>query len=183
MAGLLSGCAQRSAEPAAPASAEDRAVTSAAPAAELPPPAEAAPAAPAPAPQGLDKLRDTEAGQSDDFPDLEAAERALNQAKSDLDRLALAEPVRPVGRAGSADGASASRAEKKDAKRPAPSAAPASNAPNVCESACRAFASLSRAARAVCRLDGDSGAHCTHAKRVVSDSQSRVSSCACPAAE
>jgi hypothetical protein len=183
---LLSACAQRSAEPAAPASAEDQTAARYAPA--PPPPAEAAPAAPAPvlAPQGLDKPKSAEAARDDEFPNLEAAERALNQAKSDLDRLALAEPMKAVGRTGSADSASASRAEKKDAKRPASSAAgaaPASNAPNVCENACRAFASLSRAANAVCRMDGDNGAHCTRAKRVVSDSQSRVASCACQAAE
>ncbi|MEP7052510.1 MAG: hypothetical protein ABJB12_19240 [Pseudomonadota bacterium] len=179
MGWLLSACAQRSAEPAAPASAEDRAVVQAAPGAEPPPPAEAAPPAPALARQGLDKPKSADAAQDDEFPNLEAAERALNQAKSDLDRLALAEPVKVVGRA---DGAAASRAEKKDTKRPASSAAgaaPASNAPNVCENACRTFASLSRAANAVCRLDGDNGAHCARAKRVVSDSQSRVNNCAC----
>jgi hypothetical protein len=134
-------------------------------------------------PQGLDKPKSAEAARDDEFPNLEAAERALNQAKSDLDRLALAEPMKAIGRA---DSASASRAEKKDAKRPASSgagAAPVSNAPGVCENACRAFASLSRAASAVCRMDGDNGAHCTRAKRVVSDSQSRVASCACQAAE
>ena len=182
MGWLLSACAtQRSAEPAAPASAEDRAAGSSATAAEPASPVQAAPPA-APAPQGLDRPESDEATRDDEFPDLEAAERALNQAKSDLDRLALAGPLPAVGRAGSADGSSASKAEKKDAKRPAPSAAraaEASSAPNVCENACRAFASLSRAAGAVCRLDGDNGAHCTHAKRVVADCQLRVSSCAC----
>lgn len=182
MAGLLSACAQRSAEPAAPASAEAQTAARYAPA--PPPPAEAAPAAPALMPQGLDKPKSAEAARDDEFPNLEAAERALNQAKSDLDRLALAEPMKAIGRAGSAD--SASRAEKKDAKHPAPSAAgaaPAGNAPGVCENACRAFASLSRAANAVCRMDGDNGAHCTRAKRMVSDSQSRVASCACQPTE
>jgi hypothetical protein len=143
-----------------------------------------APAEAAPAPQGLEQPKRAEAERDDEFPNLEAAERALNQAKSDLDRLALAAPMPALGRTSSADGAS--KAEKKDAKRSAPSAAgaaPANNAPNLCENACRAFASLSRAASAVCRLDGDNGAHCTHAKHVVSDSQQRVASCACPPQE
>ncbi|MEO8903969.1 MAG: hypothetical protein ABI488_16685 [Polyangiaceae bacterium] len=188
MGALLSACAtQRSAEPAAPASAEDRAAPSSVPAAEPASPVEATPApAIVPAPQGLDKPKSAEAARDDEFPNLEAAERALNQAKSDLDRLALAAPMPVVGRASSADGASADKAEKKDAKRASPSAAgtaAASTAPSLCDNACRAFASLSRAASAVCRLDGDNGAHCTHAKHVLSDSQLRVASCACQAGD
>lgn len=179
LSGLLSACAtQRSAEPSAPASAEEQAPTKySAPAAEPGSPVQAPPPA-APAPQGLDQPKSHEAVQTDEFPDLAAAERALNQAKSDLDRLALAAPMPTVGR----DGSAADKVEKKAAKRSAGSAAaaaPASNAPSVCENACRAFASLARAANAVCRLDGDGGAHCAHAKRVVADSQLRVSSCAC----
>ena len=181
---LLSACAtQRSAEPAAPASAEDKAVTSTAPAAEPASPIEAAPPPPAaaPAPQGLDQPKSAESARDEEFADLAAAERALNQAKSDLDRLALAAPMPAVGRASSADGTS--KAEKKDAKPSAAGAAAPSAAPSMCENACRAFASLSRAASAVCRLDGDRGAHCTHAKRVVTDSQQRVASCSCQAGD
>ena len=43
----------------------------------------------------------SKANQKDDeqsSASLEAAERALNQAKADLDRLALAEPAPTVGR-------------------------------------------------------------------------------------
>lgn len=143
---------------------------------------EAAPAPPgaAPAPQGLEQRKAEESPAKDkelEFATVEAAERALNQAKSDLDRLALAEPS-PVQSRRAADGA-----EKKSAPRaqaPSPAGAAASAAPNPqCEDACRAFASLSRAASAVCRLDGDSGAHCGRAKRMVSDSERRVSSCVC----
>jgi len=171
---LFTACAAtRHEEKAAPAaSPANEGVTSASGYAE-PPPA-------APAPQGLSEPKSAEEAQTRDeeFTTLEAAERALSQAKSDLDRLALAEPAPPPSR-------SADRAEKKDSKR-APSAAgaaaPATSGPNAqCDNACRAFASLTRAASAVCRLDGDGGAHCTHAKRVVSDSERRVSSCTCPA--
>jgi len=173
---LFTACAAtRHEDEAAPAaSPANEGVTSASGYAEAPPP----PAAPAP--QGLSEPKSAEAAQDRDeeFTSLEAAERALNQAKSDLDRLALAEPAPSPSR-------SADRAEKKDSKR-APSAAgapaPATAGPNAqCDNACRAFASLTRAASAVCRLDGDGGAHCTHAKRVVSDSERRVSSCTCPA--
>ena len=170
---------QRSEAPAAPAASPNSVspATESAPALE---PAPASPAAaPAPAPQGLDQPKAEESARDEEFTTLEAAERALNQAKADLDRLALAEPTPTLGRG------AASGAEKKDAKR-APSAAGASadgvSAPNAqCENACRAFASLTRAASAVCRLDGDNGTHCSHAKRVVSDSERRVANCTCPA--
>ena len=104
---------------------------------------------PAGGPQGLDQPKSKAAEDEAEFTNLEAAERALNQAKADLDRLALAEPAPSVGRNATADRA----AEKKDTKSTAraPSAAGAaaptkSNA--VCEDACRAFSSLTRAANA-----------------------------------
>jgi hypothetical protein len=178
---LLASCAEpRAAEPAAPASSPDKASFATAPAAE-PVPAAAPPAA-APAPQGLDQARSAESSAKDEeLTTLEAAERALNRAKSDLDRLALAEAPVQVGRAAPADGApKAEKKEKAAHARAGAGAAAASSAPNaLCDNACRAFASLSRAANAVCRLDGDSGSHCSRAKRVVADSQQRVANCAC----
>jgi hypothetical protein len=173
---LASACG-RNGESAAPAASPNSETVTSAPVLEKEP---AAPPAAAPAPQGLDQPKSAESNRDEEFTTLEAAERALNQAKSDLDRLAMAEPAPTVGRS-AADGA-----EKKDAKRGAPSAAgasaPATAAPaGQCDNACRAFASLTRAASAVCRLDGDSGTHCSHAKRVVSDSERRVANCTCPA--
>ena len=171
-------CATRHGEEtAAPAASPSNAEVTAAPALDKEP---TAPQAAAPAPQGLDQPKSSEAGGFEDFTTLDAAERALNQAKADLDRLAIAEPTPTLGRA-AADGA-----EKKDSKRGAPRAAGAAESTTAgpsaqCDNACRAFASLTRAASAVCRLDGDSGAHCSRAKRVVSDSERRVSSCTCPA--
>jgi len=142
---------------------------------------------PAPAPAaglpGLDGSNSKAAEDEAEFSNVEAAERALNQAKADLDRLALAEPAKTVGRSSTAKRDS----EKKDTKpaERAPSATGAaapmrSNA--VCEDACRAFSSLTRAANAVCRLDGSSGAHCTRAKHVLADAQQRVASCSCASA-
>ncbi|HEX2669514.1 MAG TPA: hypothetical protein VHM25_01515 [Polyangiaceae bacterium] len=182
----FAACA-RSAEPSAPsASATSASPTVPGAPAEAKPESAAVPApAPLPAggPQGLDQPKSKAADDEAEFADLEAAERALNQAKADLDRLALAEPAPSVGRNATADRA----AEKKDAKSAAraPGAAGAaaptkSNA--LCEDACRAFSSLTRAANAVCRLDGSSGAHCTRAKHVLADAQQRVASCSCPSA-
>lgn len=177
------GCA-RSPEASAPAaSATSPANTNdaAPPAAEAAPIAAPASPAPAPAPQGLSDESRKGAALDQEFSTLEAAEQALNQAKADLDRLALAEPAKELGRSA---GSSGSATEKKDrAAQPPKASAAAETAPNLCENACRAFSSLSRAASAVCRLDGKGGSHCAHAKRVLADSQLRVASCSCPTAD
>jgi hypothetical protein len=179
---LVTGCA-RSQQASAPAASSTASDFAAAPTEA----AEEAPASAAPAPQGLDQAREPEAnkalGLDDEFKNLESAEQALNQAKADLDRLALAQPAPVVGRSAASNRATEKK-ETKGAPPPAAGAA-ASASPNaVCENACRAFSSLSRAASAVCRLDSSStGAHCSHAKRVVADSQQRIASCTCPAAK
>jgi len=138
--------------------------------------------APAPAArEGLDAQKSKGAAEEAEFSSLEAAERALDQAKADLDRLALAAPSPVVGRSAAADRA-AEKKESRAERAPSPAGAAApSNANGLCENACRAFSSLSRAASAVCRLDGNSGTHCTRAKRVLAESQQRVASCSCPA--
>jgi hypothetical protein len=178
------GCA-RAPEASAPAASATSPASSnyaAPPAAEAAPIAPASPA-PAAAPQGLDDESRSRKGAALDqeFATLEAAERALNQAKADLDRLALAEPAKELGRSAASGGAS----EKKDrAAEPPKASAAGSTAPSaLCENACRAFSSLTRAANAVCRLDGNGGSHCTHAKRVLADSQVRVASCSCSVAD
>lgn len=176
-------CAQRAPEATAPSASAVGTPSPSPPAAEAAPIAAPASPAPAEAPQGLDG--ESGQGKSDDldreFATLEAAEQALNQAKADLDRLALAKPSpEPAMKRRSA---SAGPEENDKAAAPATRAgAPAGSAPSaLCENACRAFSSLSRAASAVCRLDGKDGAHCARAKRMRADSQQRVTSCACTA--
>jgi hypothetical protein len=142
-------------------------------------------AAPAPAPpaarDGLDASKSKRAQDEAEFSTLDAAERALNQAKADLDRLALAEPSPTVGHNSAADRA-AEKKENKPGRAPSAAGAPApTKSSAVCDDACRAFSSLSRAASAVCRLDGSSGTHCSHAKHVLADAEQRVASCSCPA--
>ncbi|MEO6602364.1 MAG: hypothetical protein ABIQ16_20955 [Polyangiaceae bacterium] len=174
-------CAQRAPEATAPSATSGATNYASPPATEVAPVAAPASPRPAPAPQGLadESGKRKSAELDDEFATLEAAERAFNQAKSDLDRLAIAEPSPTAGRSAPSDGA----AEKKDsssAKAPK-SVATASSAPSeLCDNACRAFSSMSRAASAVCRLDGSSGAHCAYAKRVLADSRLRVASCSCP---
>jgi len=183
---LLFGCgAQQRAEAPASATSQDQAAQlSSAPAAPEPAP-------PPAAPQGLDQPKSAESSVPVDseelrFTTVEAAERALLQAKSDFDRLAMNEPPAPMTAAPAAAPApekSAPRSQKKDRARASAGAAAEAtgSAPsNPCENACRALSSMSRAANAVCRLDGESGTHCAHAKQVVTDSQRRITSCVCP---
>lgn len=166
--------APRSPEPSAPASAERDArpaAPAAAPAAAPPPPLAA---------QGLDSPKPEAARDEAEFSTLDAAERALNQAKADLDRLALAEPSPVIGHDASADRAAEKKVTNKPSRASAAGAAAPAKSNAVCEETCRAFSSLSRAAHAVCRLDGSKGNHCSHAKQVLADAQQRVASCSCP---
>jgi hypothetical protein len=48
-----------------------------------------------------------------------------------------------------------------------------------CETACKAFLSLERAAVAICRLGGDADSRCTLARRTVEKNRQRISECAC----
>ncbi|HEX2875298.1 MAG TPA: hypothetical protein VHP33_28800 [Polyangiaceae bacterium] len=125
------------------------------------------------------------------------AEALLEKARADLDRLALNEQGAP-GRA--AAGAAApspapspppatataprdlKRAEKSSAadEAAAPAAPPApAKEPNACETACKAFSSLTRASDAVCRLDTDGGKRCERARQIRADASQRVASCGC----
>ena len=142
-------------------------------------PAPAAAPAPAAGPQGLDATKSKAAQDETEFSSLEAAERALNQAKADLDRLALAEPAPSLGGNATSDRAAEKKASKAERTPGAAGSAAPAKANGVCEDACRAFSSLSRAASAVCRIDGSTGTHCNHAKHVLADAEQRVASCSC----
>jgi hypothetical protein len=69
----------------------------------------------------------------------------------------------------------------------APTSAPAeeaeSGAPNECELACRAFASMRRSAERICSLTGDADARCTRARSRVDEAAQRIAraQCACSA--
>ncbi len=84
---------------------------------------------------------------------LPEAERALEQARNELE-------------GGLPGGAKADREASGDERD--------------CATACRAFASLKRAAAAVCRLAGPEGQpRCTRARNVVADGEQRVAGCGC----
>jgi hypothetical protein len=87
-----------------------------------------------------------------EYQTIEEAETALSGAKTELDKL-LTKP-----------GGGADRLATDDAR---------------CENACKAFASMKRAADAVCRLAGDPDARCKKARTLVKSSEARVAVCKC----
>jgi hypothetical protein len=137
-----------------------------------PPPADAnksateAPAAPAPAAAPRLEEEAAEARPSD-APKSTKAERAEPSTLAEAEaEFTLAQ--RELENALVAFGDGADRAQKNAAGTP------------VCANTCRAFASLSRAAAAVCRLDAPNGTRCANASETVDRARSRVASCACP---
>jgi hypothetical protein len=116
---------------------------------------------------------------------LAEAEAQLEQARAELDRLALNAPgasatagapapaAQPAPERERAEGA----ATADEAQAPAP--APPAKAASTCETACKAFASLERAGDAVCRLDIDGGERCQRARRIQRDAAQRVAACGC----
>jgi hypothetical protein len=160
---LLAGCAARP-KAEAPASA---------PATEM-----AAPGAP---------------GGADEPQTLAEAEARLDRARADLDQLALNDAAAPPAAAGAAapttapappapaPKAAAPRdearaADKAEAEAPERTRA---NPVNACDTACKAFSSLSRASDAVCRLDSEGGKRCERARQIQQDASRRVASCGC----
>jgi len=122
------------------------------------------------------------------------AEARLEKARLNLERLALNQPTRPPAAAGASPAPpsvtmapapspvaprdEARRAEKStSASADAAATAPAQE-PSVCETACKAFSSLTRASDAVCRLDTE-GKRCVRARQIRDDASQRVSSCGC----
>jgi hypothetical protein len=108
------------------------------------------------------------------YQTLAEAENALEKAKAEIEQLAFAQPPPSSVSAGAPPSA------KKEGADKAAEAPGEQRADSGCGNACRAFASLLRAANAVCRLDAEGGDRCARAKLVVSDAERRVSSCGCP---
>lgn len=156
LAGLAAGCAKSSEAPAAA------------------PAQESSPGAPA-------TLSAGEEPQT-----LADAEALLERSRADLDRLALNQAAPPPP-------AAAGAAAPTTAPAPAPAAAPRDEARSAdkaeaeaprakevsaCDTACKAFSSLTRASDAVCRLDTE-GKRCERARQIQQDASHRVASCSC----
>jgi hypothetical protein len=154
---VLAACA-RSAEPPPGTGGESGPAETKQESAPPPPAAPPAAAQPTPAPASE--------GRALDAPKSALEERAEPSTLAEAEaELALAE--RELESA-LAPGAS-SRAEKKGG----------GDGASPCERTCRAFASLSRAAAAVCRLEQPNGERCTRANDALGRARARVSSCAC----
>jgi hypothetical protein len=117
---------------------------------------------------------------------LAEAEALLEQAKADLDRLALNEV--PPSSAGAAAPAAAPPApvtapspapERKSSADDKPRDDAASSQGRTCDTACKAFSSLTRASDAVCRLDTEGGRRCERARQIRDDAAQRVATCGC----
>ena len=152
------------------------------------------------APAGSPEAAPTAAQDEREPATLAEAEALLEKARGDLDRLALNEPgapppvtAAPPAAAGAAapsmvpaptPHAQAQRADKSAADSASVSDGAAEEAPrtkevSACETACKAFSSLTRASDAVCRLDCDGGQRCERAKKIREDASRRVASCGC----
>jgi hypothetical protein len=153
------------------------------------PAATPAPAGAPPSPVTNETSKEDSEGEPTTLADAEAL---LEKARADLDRVALNTPP-PAMAAGAAAPPPASipapspaRAERRADKASSASAAdeagavaPAAQQPNGCETACKAYSSLTRASDAVCRLDAEGGKRCQRARQIREDASQRVASCGC----
>ncbi|MDF3069407.1 MAG: hypothetical protein K0R38_5008 [Polyangiaceae bacterium] len=114
---------------------------------------------------------------------LAEAEALLEKSRAELDRLALSSEADAEATSGAAAPAPApapasapARAESREERA---DAQPQAKAESPCQSACRAFSSLSRASEAVCRLEADGGKRCERARQIRDDASQRVAGCGC----
>jgi hypothetical protein len=146
----------------------------------VPAPAEAEPAAPSPEDRAVQEREPEEMrsnpgnAYSQQSDDLESAQAELEHARVELNRALSARA--PRAKSGGGAPAAASRGAAADA---APAKAEKKSAESSCATACRAFASLERAADAVCRITGEKDGRCAHAHAVVSDAKQRLAVCTC----
>jgi hypothetical protein len=99
---------------------------------------------------------------------LTLAERELARADAELDALA-------------APGRASSDAAREHPADQGPGSQPRRRAPSPtdCATVCKAFASLTRARDAICRIDGSGGARCAHANAIVERHATSRETCRC----
>lgn len=186
-ASAIVGCARRYSDVA----------TSPAEGAPPAPPPPAAEPAPAPAPAAPSSLQSEERDESESSRQTPiSAESAgpltLDQAVAEFERAKteLEGALRLSANATSGSGAPGAGAAAPARARPSSPPRATADAPKdraekkaqsetSCQTACRAFASLERAADSVCRLAGPKDARCTRAQEIVTAHTPRVASCGC----
>ena len=129
------------------------------------PPTAAAPTTPGPSGSALLPPKD----ESESFSTLEEAQKALDKAEGELSVFGPAPEAKKASKA------------PPPAKTSPSAARPLSEADPRCENACKAFASLERAAKGVCRLTKEDDARCVRARSVVEENRARVAACKCQA--
>lgn len=121
----------------------------------------------------------------DDGASLEQLERELARGEADLDkvltaRLRLARDKDTEEALDSTSPQPGGGATAQPAKPPAATAArPQSKPPSPCVAACRALASMRRAAEGICRIAGDDETRCEVAQKRVEDAAERVEAAGC----
>jgi hypothetical protein len=182
-ASAFAGCARRHADPALTP-------TEAAPPTAPAPAAEPAPAAPS-------SLQSDQSAERDDFSrspiseersraidDLDVALAEFERAKAELEGALRQSSNTASG--GAAPGTApaparprASNPARAEAEAPKDRTEKKAASETSCQLACRAFASLERAADSVCRLAGPGDGRCTRAREIVTANTPRVASCGC----
>jgi hypothetical protein len=179
-ASAVAGCARRHADP--PLTPTE--------AAAPPPAAEPAPAAPS-------SLQSDQSAEHDEFSrvpisdkqsrvldDLDSALAEFERAKAELEG-ALRQSSNAASGGAAPGTASApvrtrpSSPPRAEAEAPKDRAEKKAASETSCQLACRAFASLERAADSVCRLAGPRDDRCTRAREIVTANTPRVASCGC----
>jgi hypothetical protein len=179
---LAVGCAaKQEREPSAPSEA----TPSGAPGFAEPPAASPAPP-PAPASEGEKDALEESRVERDDLASAQAElETARRELEAALEPVAAASKPQPSESGSGAAGppaaaAPARRARPADAADEAPkSKAEKKGSETSCQTACRAFQSLGRAASSICRLAGDGDQRCGQARQIVSQAERRVTACGC----
>ena len=102
------------------------------------------------------------------FADVGQAEALLSLASGTLDELFGPKDVDRDG------------TESDHARQAKPKASKKAGGDTPCVTACKAIASMRRAAQAVCRLAGDDTERCKKAQTLLDESEKRVAACQCP---
>jgi hypothetical protein len=152
----LAGCAtKRAEEPHQPQQPQSQ--PGPAPAATTLPPQGYPPAQAAPSGNVLKSQ--TESGEVVVFEDVDSAERELTRAHLELRGMVSDKKRNTADKT-----AEAERLSRGD---------------SACGNACKAFASMKRAADAVCRLTKEADARCVRARTLVKENETRVAACGC----
>jgi hypothetical protein len=144
------------------------------------PPASAPAPEPAPAREGEKDSSALEESQSAGRDELASAQTELEAAHRELElALGAVRASKPAATGGAAPPAARAPRPADAADDSPKSKAEKKSSESNCQTACRAFQSLGRAAGSICRLTGDGDERCSHARGIVAQAERRVTACGC----